>query len=84
MFSDVARGAPWCAPVLIRIGYGSSEIVDGPIKALHFMNHRWPMERGAHYASAVSRCTDAVDGLGSAEVARESFVSAALEAAVLA
>jgi hypothetical protein len=84
MIGDVARGPPWCAPVLIRIGYGSSEIVEGPTKALHLMSHRWPMERGDHYTAAVSRCKDAVDGHGSAEVARESFVSAALEAAVLA
>ena len=84
MVGEVERGTPWCAPVLIRIGYGSSEVVDGPKKALHFMNHRWPLERGDHYTAAVSRCKDAVDGLGSAEVARESFVSAALEAAVLA
>jgi hypothetical protein len=75
--------APWRAPVLVRIGYGASERVESNADAIHYLRFRWPHERGKHYARAVFDCENAVDGLVSSEVAKESFIAAAIEAFVL-
>jgi hypothetical protein len=48
------------------------------------MRYRWPLERGHHYMNALQCCRDAAEGQVPAEVAKEAFISAAIEAAVLA
>jgi hypothetical protein len=68
----------------VRIGYGSSEAVADPSQALDYMRYRWPLERGSHYITALSCCRDAAEGQVPSEVAKEAFISAAIEAAVLA
>lgn len=84
MSTIVVGSAPWRAPVLVRIGYGSSEKVESPSDALHYLKHRWPHERGSHYARAISLCKTATEGLVPAEMAKEAFISAAIEARILA
>lgn len=74
----------WPQPVLVRIGYGSSEVVDGPGRAIEMLQHRWPSRRGLHYERAKNACILAAARNSSPHVAREEFIAAALEADVLA
>jgi hypothetical protein len=74
----------WNAPVRIRIGTGSPDTIKGPNNAFEALNNRWPAERGPHYRDAKLTCSMAAAGEISAEIAREKFISAALEAHVLA
>ncbi|MGF9567782.1 DUF982 domain-containing protein [Neorhizobium sp. BT27B] len=74
----------WPHPVIVRIGFGACEKVDGPDKALEMLQYRWPADRGLHYARASQACEGAAERNSSPLVAREEFIGAALEAAVLA
>jgi hypothetical protein len=73
----------WSWPVHVRIGTGRPDIIRGPTEAFAALNHRWPAEHGFHYGAARRLCSLAVAGKAPAEVAREAFIAAALEAAVL-
>jgi hypothetical protein len=73
----------WVTPLYIRIGYGSSEKVEGPADALHYLTVRWPAERGERYNLARAMCADALERRASIEEAREAFIAAAIEAHVL-
>jgi hypothetical protein len=84
MLVDIVGGTSWSTPVLVRIGHGSSEKVEGPAAALHFLKSRWPYERGAHYVRAIELCRTASKGSIPIEVAKEAFISAAIEANVYA
>jgi hypothetical protein len=84
MSTDLVGSVPWRSPVLIRIGHGSSEAVNNPADALHYMIHRWPQDRGNHYANVMRECKKAAEGLVAGEVAKEAFIAAAIEAYVLA
>lgn len=84
MSMDIVLSAPWRAPVLVRIGHGSSEPVESASDAVHYLQYRWPHERGKHYTRAIDDCTRAAKGLVPAEVAKEAFIAAAIEAYVLA
>ncbi len=84
MAIDILASAPFRAPVLVRIGYGSSEAVESASDALHYLQHRWPPERGDHYGRAMKLCKESAQGLVPSEVAKEAFISAAIEASVLA
>jgi hypothetical protein len=74
----------WANPVGVRIGYGSSELIRGPDQALDYLTHRWPVREGRYYELAKLRCAAAAERRGSAEEAREVFISAAIEAYVFA
>ncbi|QFY62803.1 DUF982 domain-containing protein (plasmid) [Rhizobium grahamii] len=74
----------WEVPVFIRIGSGVRETIDGPREALEHLLNRWPAERGQQYESAKAACRLSVQHYGSLEEARDSFLSAAREAGVLA
>lgn len=74
----------WAKPVAIRIGYGSSELVRGPEEACDYLTRRWPTSEGTYYGVALRKCTAAIDRRVPAEEARELFISAAIEAYVLA
>jgi hypothetical protein len=51
---------------------------------MHYLQNRWPHERGDHYRRAMNVCKEAAQGSVPTEVAREAFISAAIEAYVLA
>ncbi|MCB5205475.1 DUF982 domain-containing protein [Neorhizobium sp. T786] len=74
----------WRALVRIRIGTGSADLITGPNDAFEALSNRWPAERGPHYKDAKRLCSIAIGGGLPPEVAREAFIAAALEAAVLA
>ncbi|WP_237358600.1 DUF982 domain-containing protein [Rhizobium etli] len=68
----------------MRIGYGSIELIDGPEKALQALEFRWPPERGIRYLAAKKACIEASGECGVTTRGRDEFVSAAVEADVLA
>jgi hypothetical protein len=74
----------WHVPVMIRIGYGASEIVRSPADAVGYLTRRWPMERGRHFENAKRKCVAALNRQIPSEVAREEFIAAAIESYVLA
>lgn len=84
MSGGFTGGASWRAPVLVRIGHGSSERVMSAAEAIHYLENRWPHERGSHYIRALNLCKTAREGAVPAEEAKEAFISAAIEARVYA
>jgi hypothetical protein len=84
MSADLSINVLWRAPVLLRRGHGSSERIEGPSVALHYLNHRWPHERGPFYMTALDCCEAALRGIISDEVAKETFILAAIESRLLA
>ncbi|TGU11718.1 DUF982 domain-containing protein, partial [bacterium M00.F.Ca.ET.156.01.1.1] len=50
--------------------------------ALDFLENEWPLRRGERYKRAVQKCRAALSRLEAAEVAREAFISACLEASM--
>ncbi|MND71487.1 hypothetical protein D3C80_630130 [compost metagenome] len=74
----------WESPVYVRIGHGASDAIRSADDALHYLNLRWPTERGTKYTLASVACANAVEGRDSPENAREAFVAAAIEALILA
>jgi len=81
---DVDFQVRWHLPLYIRIGTSERERVDGPDAALSALRHRWKCRESDRYHQAKARCLAAVAWHGSAELARESFLKAAVEAKVLA
>lgn len=84
MSADLSGDVKWRAPVFVRIGYGSTEKVESPKDALHYLFHRWPHERGSLYAPAVMLCTSATKHEVSEVAAKDAFIAAAREARLLA
>ncbi|CUX66780.1 conserved hypothetical protein [Agrobacterium tumefaciens str. Kerr 14] len=80
----ITPSVPWRTPVYVRIGHGASEAINDAHEALHYLNVRWPTERGKKYTLACVTCANAVERRESAEVAREAFIAAAIEALILA
>ncbi|AXV16489.1 DUF982 domain-containing protein [Neorhizobium sp. SOG26] len=74
----------WKYPVTIRIGYGLPEPIPGPVEAIECLEHRWPHNSGLYFELALLRCEAAARRASSIEEAREMFMSAAIEAYVLA
>ncbi|MBY3033695.1 DUF982 domain-containing protein [Rhizobium leguminosarum] len=73
----------WGVPVFVRIGNGFLERIDGPKAALEALTHRWPSQSQPQFAAAKCRCADAIMHHGNAELARRTFIDAALAAKVL-
>jgi hypothetical protein len=81
---DVDFHVTWKTPVYVRIGNGMRERIDGPDAALGALLHRWPSTTRSEFGIAKRRCVDAIAHHGSAELARTSFVDAAVAARVFA
>ena len=73
----------WQAPVWVRVGQGIAEPVWGPKQALDCLSYRWPAVQGRHYRGAKANCIAAVGRQLASELAREAFVRASIEAAML-
>ncbi|CAD7044483.1 hypothetical protein REJC140_03825 [Pseudorhizobium endolithicum] len=82
--TKVGREAVWRHPVVIRIGYGMREPVRGPAEAYHYLSYRWPSGEYVHLELARQKCQAATERGASSEEARELFITAAMEAEVLA
>lgn len=84
MSADYLGGVSWRAPVLVRIGNGASEEIEGPLAAIHYLRHQWPHDRGPSHKTALELCSVAVDGGIPTDVAKEAFILAAIEVRLLA
>ncbi|TDK39719.1 DUF982 domain-containing protein [Rhizobium deserti] len=73
----------WKTPVRVKVARWRLETIASPAQALEKLANCWPSARGRHYRSAVTNCEAAVSCQYSSELAREAFVRAALEAAIL-
>lgn len=73
---------PWHQPVSIQLQNGSTRFFRGAYDALDFLENEWPVRRGAHYQNALRLCRAALSRSAPAEVAREAFLAASLEASM--
>jgi len=73
----------WGVPVRIRVGNGIASAIRGPEEALHHLTYRWPADDGPHYDNARRQCLQALQRRVAAEVVREAFLAASLEAGML-
>ncbi|MFB2551658.1 DUF982 domain-containing protein [Ensifer soli] len=72
----------WLIPVEIETGRHMRRVVHGPMEALNCLVQQWPQREGSHYLNAKQRCIDSMNRVCSAELAREAFINASLEALV--
>jgi hypothetical protein len=73
---------PWSKPVHIEFPRRLPRTIDGPRAALDLLDNDWPERNGRHYAAAKDSCRAAIARLTSPEAARDTFISASIEAAV--
>ncbi len=73
----------WKTPVWVKVGNGIPEAVRSPAEALQKLKYRWPAEQGRHYSGAKASCAAAMRAQLEAELARDAFVRASIEARML-
>ena len=73
---------PWSKPVRLEFPRKRARVVDGPRAALELLDSEWPVPRGRHHSAAKEMCRAAIARLTSPDAARETFISASIEAAV--
>lgn len=73
----------WGDPVVVQLRPGSPEEIDGPLKALNCLVHRWPPLGGEEYGRAKEMCMAALGGRIPCQSARVAFLAAAEEAETL-
>jgi hypothetical protein len=81
---DLPYVVTWRTPVRIRTGTGLAENVQGPEEALHCLTYRWPASEGNHFDAARLKCVLVLQKRAACEEARDIFISAAIEAEMLA
>jgi hypothetical protein len=74
----------WQPPIRVRVGTGIADTVRGPEAALEYLTYRWPAINGPNFAAARMKCLLALQKRARCEEAREAFISAAIEARMLA
>ncbi|MEZ2131355.1 MULTISPECIES: DUF982 domain-containing protein [unclassified Sinorhizobium] len=81
---EVDFSVQWSTPVYVRTTEGFRETISGPEDALDCMTKRWPaITKGPCYYAAKRECMAAIRKRASVSAARESFVSAGIEAGLL-
>ncbi|TDX79707.1 uncharacterized protein DUF982 [Neorhizobium sp. R1-B] len=70
----------WTRPVKVRLQCGLEHTFTSIYDALDFLENEWPIRHGQHHEQAVKRCRRVLSGIIPAEIAREAFVAACLEA----
>jgi hypothetical protein len=73
----------WKSAVWVRVTTGKTQPVRCPEEALKRLVHQWPRPHARHFRSAITNCEAAISGQFSAELAREAFVRACMEASCL-
>jgi hypothetical protein len=73
----------WRSPVALTLRGRAREKVHSPGQALDKLLHEWPRVRGRHYLSARTSCKAAMESKIDPELAREAFIRATAEAALL-
>jgi hypothetical protein len=74
----------WSYPVQVKMRYSLPEYVENSSQALDCLLNRWPCDSGMYFEMAKMRCDGAIRRVISGEDARDSFISAAIDAHVLA
>ena len=85
-FSDPAElsySAEWTHPVHVTLEPRTLTCVRSAEEAMSALSGTWPVRSGAHQTKAIRLCMLALQRQTPQEVAREGFISAALEAGVL-
>jgi hypothetical protein len=70
----------WHQPVTVKLQNGTERRFTGTYDALDFLENEWPIRKGRHYDNAILFCRAAAMRSAAAEVAREAFIAACLEA----
>jgi hypothetical protein len=71
---------PWTVPLTVRLSNGLTRTFTSVYEALDFLENEWPLRKGERYERAVRTCRRALNRMTPAAVARETFISACLEA----
>ncbi len=71
---------PWRDPVAIRLQCGLDRTFHTAFDALDFLENEWPLRHGERYERAINKCRGAISRAVPAEVAREAFFAACIEA----
>lgn len=74
----------WTTPVLVTFANGAVRQFDCVHDALDCLQHEWPSPRGRRHDKAVEVLGAALARLAPVEEARKAFVSACVEAGILA
>jgi hypothetical protein len=67
----------------LLIGDIASEPVHNSYEALAYLHNRWPTDQGHYFQAAKFVCRQSINGTATAELAREAFISAAIEADIV-
>jgi hypothetical protein len=73
----------WSYPVQVTRRVGPPEYVENSSQALDCLLHRWPAHTGIYFEMARAKCDRAISRSISGEDARDSFISAAIDAHIL-
>lgn len=71
---------PWRVSVTVRLECGLERTFNSAFETIDFLENEWPERRGERYYRAVNQCRGALSRVVPAEVAREAFIAACLEA----
>lgn len=81
--ADLSHSAEWTYPVHVTLDPRTQTCVRSAEEAMRALSDAWPVQSGAHQTKAIRLCMLALQRQTPQEVAREGFISAALEAGVL-
>jgi len=70
----------WTRPIRVRLQCGLEHTFTSIYDALDFLENEWPIRHGQQHDQAVKRCRRALSGIIPAEIAREAFLAACVEA----
>jgi hypothetical protein len=73
----------WATPLQVKLQSGLSRTFRSVNDARWFLENEWPIHHGAYYERALMYCRAAEQRQVSAEVAREAFLAACLEAGLV-
>ncbi|MFN7023270.1 MAG: DUF982 domain-containing protein [Pseudorhizobium sp.] len=81
--ADPSHFVGWTHPVHVTLEPRTQTCVRSAEEAMRALAGAWPVRSGAHQTKAIRLCMLALQRQTSQEVAREGFISAALEAGIL-
>lgn len=70
----------WTVSVTVRLTNGMHRSFHSLFDTLDFLEHEWPLKNSARHRKAVSSCRTALNTPSHADVSREDFIAACLEA----
>lgn len=80
--AELAQAVEWTHPVFVTLEPNHEKCVRSATDAMSALSGAWPVQSGAHQIKAMRLCMLALQRQASQEVAREAFISAALEAGI--